>query len=73
MPSTCIGDDSNTAATGRDVTDRLGEALRRYRHGLVRPLWADLPEEEREGWRSTAAAFATTQLRDVGLKLEISS
>ena len=55
----------------RDITDRLAEALRRYRHGLIRPLWADLPEEDRDGWRNMAASFRDTLLREVGLKLEV--
>lgn len=37
--------------TARDIRDRIGEAVRRYVYGLVRPLWHDLPEEHREAWR----------------------
>lgn len=57
-------------AVARDLTDRLGEALRRYRYGLIRPLWADLKEETREWWRGEASFFVL-RLADVGLKVEI--
>lgn len=55
----------------RDIDDRLGEALRRWRHGLVRPLWADLPEADKEGWRKEAALLRVTILKDVGLTVGI--
>jgi hypothetical protein len=55
----------------RSIDDRLGEALRRIRYGLMRPLWADMTESEREYWRTTAAGLRETTLKDVGLKVEI--
>lgn len=36
------------------LRDRLGEIMRRDAYGLVRPLWADLPEPLRERWRERA-------------------
>lgn len=36
----------------RSIGDLLGEALRRHRHGLIRPLWADMSEgEQKAAWR----------------------
>jgi len=36
----------------RSIGDLLGEALRRHRHGLIRPLWADMPKsEQKAAWR----------------------
>jgi hypothetical protein len=40
----------------RAVRDRMGETLRRLIHGLIRPLWADMPDHERESWRAKADA-----------------
>jgi hypothetical protein len=57
-------------APDRDVLDRLGEALRRYRHGLMRPLWADMTEADREGWRNLAATFVM-DLKNVGIRIEV--
>ena len=34
------------------IDDRMGEALRRHQHGLIRPLWEDLAEGElKQAWR----------------------
>lgn len=41
----------------RPVRDRLGEALRRRRFGLVRPLWADQSADGRELWCGEADDF----------------
>jgi hypothetical protein len=41
----------------RVLRDRLAEALRRLVHGLIRPLWTDMREEDREPWRIKAAAL----------------
>lgn len=41
----------------RPMRDRMGEVLRRYAHGLIRPLWRDMREEERESWRRSADLF----------------
>jgi hypothetical protein len=36
----------------RPIDDLLGEALRRHRHGGIRPLWADMPEgDQKRAWR----------------------
>lgn len=56
---------------GRSIDDRLGEAVRRYQCGLLRPLWADMDEGAKDSWRTAARMFRRTTLRDVGLKLEI--
>lgn len=55
----------------RDVDDRLGEALRRWRHGLIRPLWRDMTEADKEGWRNAAASWRVSILADVGLTVGI--
>lgn len=56
-----------TAAGSRDLADYMGEAMRRYRCGLVRPLWADMPEgEEKERWRGQGREFARS-IEHVGL------
>ena len=59
-------------APARDVRDRLGEALRRASRGLMRPLWADMSEAEKDIWRDAADRVERVCL-DVGLKLEISA
>ena len=59
------------ASPERDIDDRLGEALRRIRHGLIRPLWHDMTEESREGWRNIAQSVRMTTFKDVGLRIEI--
>lgn len=38
----------------RPLRDVVGEAMRRERLGLIRPPWADAPEEIREEWRIRA-------------------
>jgi hypothetical protein len=36
----------------RSIDDLLGEALRRHRHGQIRPLWRDMPEgDQKKAWR----------------------
>lgn len=52
------------------MRDRLGEASRRYLHGLVRPLWHDLPDERREPWRREGDVLANI-LRSVGVETRI--
>lgn len=39
----------------RTLDDRIAEAMRRERLGLVRPLWADWPERDKGEWLSRAA------------------
>jgi hypothetical protein len=42
----------------RSIDDLLGEALRRHRHGLIRPLWADMQEgPEKQAWRDEGRAL----------------
>lgn len=43
--------------TPRDTLffDDLADVMRRARHGLIRPLWADLPVERRVEERNRAA------------------
>lgn len=42
----------------RSIEDLLGEALRRHRHGLMRPLWADMPDGElKQRWRAAGMAL----------------
>lgn len=52
----------------RPLDDRIGEMLRRNHHGLVRPLWADAPENVRQYWRDRAPAYHTL-LASCGLKV----
>jgi hypothetical protein len=52
----------------RDMHDRLGEALRRWFHGLIRPLWRDMSPEQKQLWRDRAAAFEHLA-HDVGIEL----
>lgn len=36
----------------RPIEDLLGEALRRHRHGSIRPFWKDMPEgDQKRAWR----------------------
>lgn len=38
----------------RALNDRIAEAMRRERLGLIRPLWADWSEEDKADWLSRA-------------------
>lgn len=38
----------------RSLADRIAEAMRRERLGLVRPLWADFAEEDKTDWLNRA-------------------
>jgi hypothetical protein len=42
---------------GRDAIDITAELLRRFSHGLVRPLWADMTVEQKDRWRHEARKF----------------
>jgi hypothetical protein len=44
----------------RPIDDLLGEALRRHRHGLMRPLWRDMPENNKVYWRQRGARMLGT-------------
>lgn len=39
----------------RSLEDRIAEAMRRERLGLMRPLWADWPEDAKADWLGRAA------------------
>lgn len=41
---------TNTAADSAAIIDALAESLRVDRHGLVRPLWADMPASSKAGY-----------------------
>lgn len=54
--------------TERSIPDRLGEALRVHRYGLIRPLWPDLDDANKEAWRAVAGRFIGI-MRRRGLKV----
>jgi hypothetical protein len=54
----------------RPLRDYLGEAIRRMRYGLVRPLWADARDDVKDNWRQDADAMIRV-LRDEGLSIEL--
>ena len=37
----------------------------------MRPLWADMPGDQKDGWINLAASVRATVFKDVGLKVEI--
>lgn len=53
----------------RSVEDRIAEAMRRERLGLIRPLWADWSEQQKIDWLSRAAHLRRI-LVELGLKIE---
>lgn len=48
----------------------MGELLRRWRHGEVRPLWADMSEERKALWIREGAAFIAKAEAE-GLNIEV--
>lgn len=38
----------------RPLNDRVAEAMRRERLGLIRPLWADFPDDSKIDWLNRA-------------------
>ncbi|CAN7381594.1 hypothetical protein LJR220_003396 [Bradyrhizobium sp. LjRoot220] len=40
-----------------EIAECLGEALLRYRHGLLRPLWADRTPKDKALWIAAARGF----------------
>jgi hypothetical protein len=52
----------------RSVRDHVAEALRRRVYGLVRPLWAELPDENKATWLEAADGFIAL-MASVGLKI----
>jgi hypothetical protein len=53
----------------RTLDSYVGEALKRERHGLIRPLWADMSCEQKGPW-TARARFLIGILNDMGCKLE---
>ena len=56
--------------TERSIEDRMGEALRICRYGLIRPLWADAPEDVKRVWRD-ASALLHRAMNHHGLKVVV--
>lgn len=55
----------------RSIADLLGEALRRHRHGQMRPLWADMPESEmKAAWRRLGLRWLEDQAGSRNAALE---
>jgi hypothetical protein len=59
----------NDKTAERPVRDRVGEALRRWTVGALRPLWADAAESKREEWRGFADQFIRIAA-NCGVKIE---
>lgn len=53
----------------RTPADIMGELLRRWRHGLVRPLWEDLSEERKAPWIREGETFIA-KAKEAGLMIE---
>ena len=47
----------------------MGKMLRRWRHGLVRPLWEDLSEERKAPWIREGETFIA-KAKEAGLRIE---
>lgn len=62
---------SDQAMTTRTIEDRLAEALRRWRHGEMRPLWADIPEGPRKEEARRRAAELVDFMGRLGLEVKI--
>jgi hypothetical protein len=57
--------------TTRSIEDRAGEALRRWKHGEMRPLWADMPEGPRKDEVRRAAASLIEFMGRCGLEVKL--
>lgn len=57
-------------STDREARDVLGEALRRARYGLLRPLWADMDERgaAKIAWLDNAD-FVIARLAEAGYRI----
>lgn len=55
----------------RDLRDRLGEALRRAKFGMIRPLWHDLHEHMKEQYREHADQLLISS-RHCGVRIDLS-
>ena len=54
----------------RPLNDILAECLRRHRYGLMRPLWADHPDDAlKQEWIRDADRFLSV-LKSAGLVIE---
>lgn len=47
----------DNAQNDHEVAEALGEALLRYRHGLIRPLWGERKPKDKAIWIAGARAF----------------
>lgn len=47
----------------RELLDALAHSLRRYRMGVVRPLWEDTPPADKAKWIGNAKIFRDTMIR----------
>ncbi|MBX3490847.1 hypothetical protein [Parvibaculum sp.] len=56
----------------RTIEDRAGEAIRRFRHGEIRPLWDDMPDDgiQKQKWRDAGASLIEFMGR-VGLEVKV--
>lgn len=50
--------------------ERMAEAMRRIHHGLIRPLWRDLPDANKQSWLQLADTLIRL-MRSFGLRLEL--
>lgn len=50
----------------RTLHDRIAEAMRRERLGLMRPLWADANDETKAAW-TARAVHLTRLLKELGV------
>lgn len=55
-----------------DLRDRVAEAVRRMLYGLIRPLWHDMKDIDRERWRERADALLRL-FRSFGLTITSSA
>jgi hypothetical protein len=47
----------DAAQTDHEIADALGEALLRWRHGLIRPLWGQRRDKDKALWIASSRAF----------------
>ncbi|MCC8967892.1 hypothetical protein H8A95_37685 [Bradyrhizobium sp. Pear76] len=47
----------DSAQTDHEIAEALGEAMLRYRHGLMRPLWSDRTPAQKSMWIAAARSF----------------
>lgn len=54
----------------RALNDRVAEAMRRERLGLIRPLWHDWSEDQKADWLSRADHLIRT-MKELGVFIAI--